>query len=143
MIASCRSGLLHRHRSRSLTLLGLIGLCLLLHCSGGKDNEPQPSNEPRPPQGTASGTGDLDARVFPPDSLPFGKDYGAWSAEWWQWAFSMPASENPLLDETGKNVSQHNVVQPGSWLAGPSSWGAPRATVPCPKAQRFSAPFSR
>ena len=97
MIAySRRSGLLRRHRSRSLTLLGLVGLCLLLSCGGERDNEP------RPPQDTASGTGDLDTRVFPPASLPFGKDYGAWSAEWWQWAFSMPASENPLLDETGE-----------------------------------------
>src|SRR2546428_8494654 len=43
-----------------------------------------------------------DPRVFPPASLPFGKGYGEWSAEWWQWAFSMPASENPLLDETGE-----------------------------------------
>jgi len=102
MIVSCRSGLLYRPSSRSLTLLGLIGLCLLLHCSGGKDTEPSPPNEPRPPQNTASGTGDLDARVFPPASLPFGKDYGAWSAEWWQWACSIPASENPLLDETGE-----------------------------------------
>ena len=24
------------------------------------------------------------------------------SAEWWQWALSIPVSENPLLDETGE-----------------------------------------
>jgi len=102
MIASCRSGLLHRHRSRSLTLLGLVGLCLLLSCGGERDTEPRPPNELRPPQDTAPDAGDLDARVFPPVSLPFGKDYGAWSAEWWQWAFSIPASENPLLDATGE-----------------------------------------
>jgi len=104
MIASFRrSGLLRRYRSRSLTLLGLVGLCLLLSCGGERDTEP------RPPQDTASGTGDLDARVFPPASLPFGKDYGAWSAEWWQWVLSITASDNPLFDETGENASWDNV----------------------------------
>ncbi|MEW6207829.1 MAG: hypothetical protein AB1631_05640 [Acidobacteriota bacterium] len=39
--------------------------------------------------------------VLPPNSRPFGMTYGEWSAKWWQWALSIPAPENPLLDETG------------------------------------------
>lgn len=33
----------------------------------------------------------------------FGKTYGEWSGLWWQWALSIPADQNPLLDETGAN----------------------------------------
>src|SRR6266536_5889445 len=33
--------------------------------------------------------------VLPPNSLPFGKTYGEWNAGWWQWFFSVRASENP------------------------------------------------
>lgn len=34
------------------------------------------------------------------------------SAEWWQWALSIPTSQNPLLDNTGVNcaVGQHGAV---------------------------------
>lgn len=37
------------------------------------------------------------------DATPavLGKTIGEWSASWWQWAFSIPASSNPILDETG------------------------------------------
>jgi hypothetical protein len=27
--------------------------------------------------------------------------YARWTAEWWQWIFSLPVSDNPLFDETG------------------------------------------
>jgi hypothetical protein len=104
MIAYCRSGRLHRHKVCSLKLLGFVGLFLLLFgCSGEQDGER--ANEPHAPQGTAPETQDLDTRVFPPASFPFGQSYGGWSAEWWQWAFSIPASENPLLDETGEKCA--------------------------------------
>src|SRR5262252_70207 len=43
-----------------------------------------------------------DPRVFPPSSAPFGKFYGEWGAEWWQWVLSIPVSDNPFLDETGE-----------------------------------------
>lgn len=33
---------------------------------------------------------------------PFGASPGDWGGRWWQWAFSIPAGENPLLDETGE-----------------------------------------
>jgi len=46
-----------------------------------------------------------DPRVFPPSSTPFGKFYGEWSAEWWQWTGSIPASENLHFDETGEKCA--------------------------------------
>ena len=55
--------------------------------------------------GAASANGGQ-SKVFPPGSSPYGKSYGQWSAAWWQWAFSVPASVNPLLDETGVNCGQ-------------------------------------
>ncbi len=36
---------------------------------------------------------------------PFGVRYEDWSAQWWQWATSIPASVNPLLDATGAHVA--------------------------------------
>lgn len=41
--------------------------------------------------------------VLPPESHPFGKTYGEWSNAWWQWAYSIPAPNNPVLDTTGAN----------------------------------------
>src|SRR5262245_530845 len=55
---------------------------------------------------------DVHPAVFPPDSQPFGKSYRQWSAEWWQFVFSLPLSANPLFDETGEKcvVGQHGPV---------------------------------
>lgn len=40
--------------------------------------------------------------VLPVDSQAMtGKTYGEWSANWWQTVLSLPADENPLLDDTG------------------------------------------
>ena len=36
----------------------------------------------------------------------FGAAYGEWSARWWQWALSIPAAVNPILDKTGANCAQ-------------------------------------
>jgi hypothetical protein len=43
--------------------------------------------------------------VAPPQSSSHGQNYSAWAAAWWQWAFSMPVSQNALFDETGALVS--------------------------------------
>jgi hypothetical protein len=41
------------------------------------------------------------ATVLPPDSAWYGRTYGAWSAAWWRWAYSIPVARNPLFDSTG------------------------------------------
>ena len=37
--------------------------------------------------------------VFPPNSNPYGRTYGEWSAAWWQWAYSLPVDHHPLFGE--------------------------------------------
>jgi hypothetical protein len=46
------------------------------------------------------------SQVLPIDSSPYGNTYGEWSARWWQWALSIPAATNPVLDETGANCAE-------------------------------------
>jgi len=69
--------------------------------------------------------------IAPPESLPGGLSYQEWSAKWWQWAWAIPYSINPIFDTTGANC---DVDQPrsGPWfLAGTSGFNATRnCTVP-------------
>jgi hypothetical protein len=54
------------------------------------------------------------------------------SAEWWQWALSIPVSENPLLDETGEKcvVGQRGAVW---FLAGTFGGGSTTRTCTVPE----------
>ena len=47
-----------------------------------------------------------DPCVFSPDANPYGKSYGDWAADWWQWALAQPGNLNPLNDTTGANCMQ-------------------------------------
>jgi hypothetical protein len=40
--------------------------------------------------------------ILPPQSHPYGKSYGEWVVDWWQWVLNIPADRNPLADETGE-----------------------------------------
>lgn len=60
------------------------------------------------------------------------------AAEWWQWAFSIPPSENPLIDPTGDNcvVGQRGAI----WFLAGSLDGSPvtrSCSVPAGKAVFF------
>lgn len=60
----------------------------------------------------------------------FGKTYGQWSAEWWQWVAAIPAAQNPLFSAGQVDLS---IGQEGNvwYLAG--SWVGPverQGTVP-------------
>jgi len=45
--------------------------------------------------------GNSNPGIHPPTSNPYGLSYTEWSVRWWQWALSIPASQNPLLDPDG------------------------------------------
>jgi hypothetical protein len=78
-------------------------------------------------------TGSANVVVFPADSKPYGLTYGEWTAKWWQWAFSMPESLNPLVDDTGRNCA-NNQAEPVWFLAGTGGGAVTReCTIPSDK----------
>ncbi|MGA7413757.1 MAG: hypothetical protein WBW33_25000 [Bryobacteraceae bacterium] len=55
--------------------------------------------------------------VMPPHSVVAGKTLQEWSALWWKWAYAIPATDNPLLDDNG-DKSKFGDVGPVFFLAG-------------------------
>jgi hypothetical protein len=55
--------------------------------------------------------------VVPINSKPYGLSYGDWTAVWWQWVLSVPASKSPIGDTTGADCAQHQ-FGPVWFLAG-------------------------
>jgi hypothetical protein len=52
--------------------------------------------------------------VLPPQTRAYGKTYGEWEAAWWQWVFSFPLSQHPLLDAADCSAGQSGPV----WFLG-------------------------
>ena len=57
--------------------------------------------------------GNPNPNVLPPNSNPFGLSYAEWSVKWWQWVFSLPATNSPILD-TG-TAALGNPAMSGFW----------------------------
>lgn len=78
---------------------------------------------------------EINPGLYPTDSKPYGLTFPQWSEKWWQWMTSIPTSENPLKDETGKNCAngQNN---PNVWfMTGTASGTVVRScTIPSSKA---------
>jgi hypothetical protein len=77
------------------------------------------------------------AGVTPVNSRPHGQSYGQWATAWWQWALSIPAATNPLLDTTGEFAG---AGQSGSvWFLGGSFGDSQERslTIPAGKAIFF------
>lgn len=51
--------------------------------------------------------------VLPPTSRVQGLTYGGWSAQWWQFVFSLSMSQNPLTGGTGANCAFKRVGNVG------------------------------
>jgi hypothetical protein len=49
---------------------------------------------------------------FRPPERPYGKSFGQWTVDWWNWAFSAPRPINPIYDNTGRfgHVNQRGPV---------------------------------
>ena len=43
--------------------------------------------------------------IFPPDSKPYNLTYADHAKNYWKWALSIPASENPVNDQTGEKCT--------------------------------------
>ncbi len=87
--------------------------------------------------------------VIPPQSVPYGKTYGQWSALFWQWVFASPVSENPLFLDGNVDLSLQQPPGPvwflgGTFVATPNETGGGvigqavrTGTVPAGKALFF------
>jgi hypothetical protein len=63
-------------------------------------------------------------QLFAPDSEPFGRSMLRWSEDWWRWAYSVPAAQNPnVTPGADPDNGQHGPVffLPGSFVASPST----------------------
>jgi hypothetical protein len=52
--------------------------------------------------------------VVPANEVAFGRTYGDWAAQWWQWALSLPAAASPLFDTADCGTGQSGPV----WFLG-------------------------
>jgi hypothetical protein len=81
-------------------------LCLVTAAACNNDVERpiglEPGSDSRPLLPDEAAT---TAAVLPPSAHPHGRTYEDWAAAWWQYVLSVPAAENPLLDETGANCA--------------------------------------
>jgi hypothetical protein len=72
--------------------------------------------------------------LYAPDSMAFGRTYAEWTARWWEWVLAIPKTENPLVDENGKNCII-NQSGPVWFLAGTLKGSAERScAIPADKA---------
>jgi hypothetical protein len=76
--------------------------------------------------------------VLPPSSYPYGRSYGEWSNAWWQWAYAIPKSVNPVVDTSGAHCYEG---QEGPiWFLAGTFTGGPvtrTCTIPHEKALFF------
>ena len=70
-------------------------------------------------------------QVFSETDKPYGKTYGAWTANWWQWIYSVPSEINPLLDLTGKHWKSNQPSSKVWFLVG--IFGEIQNTIPLRK----------
>ncbi len=122
------------------TLYGSLcgALVLVMACDGTHPTAPMTA-------GGASGAvrgdvmGDDGARsvAFAPSAHPFGHSMIHWSQNWWRWAYSVPASVNPLVDgglpQDCVN-GQHGRVWYLPVLVAPATSGSRNCTIPNGKA---------
>jgi hypothetical protein len=47
---------------------------------------------------------------LPPHSNPYGQSYSEWSANWWQWSYSLPVDSHPLFDTADCSEGQSGPV---------------------------------
>ncbi len=82
---------------------GCLGFVAFLACGSGV------SGSVPPPPGQANSALDVapggdrprNSQAYEPHSRPFGTSLERWTERLWQWVYSVPNGQNPLLDTTG------------------------------------------
>jgi len=75
----------------------------------------------------------LGPKVVAPNAKVYGKKYSEWSANWWQWAMSLPVDGHPFVDDPSFDVT---AGQTGDvwFLATPFATTVRTCTIPAGKA---------
>jgi hypothetical protein len=78
-------------------------------------------------------------KIFQINSKPYGQSYVKWTEKWWQWAFSIPKDQNPIIDKTGENcgIGQNGPVWYLAGTTGNTSCAQRSAVVPHGKSILF------
>ncbi len=86
----------------------------------------------------AKADGNPNPGIAATQSNAYGKSYGQWAADWWNWALSGPDGNNVLQDTTGA-LCGLNQSGPVWFLAGTLNSGAAErtCTVPAGKGRLF------
>jgi hypothetical protein len=91
------------------------------------------------------GTGRADSpppqNIVPVDTNAYGNSYGEWGAQWWQWAYSIPAATNPILDTTGQSCGLKQ-SGPIFFLAGTPGSGPVTRNCAVPKGKALFFPIA-
>jgi len=66
----------------------------------------------------AAGSANPNPGVIPLNAKVGGLTYAEWGDRWWQWVFSIPADDNPLLDLTGEKAAIGQSPGPVFFLVG-------------------------
>jgi hypothetical protein len=48
-------------------------------------------------------------KIFPPNSVPYGKTYGAWGGDYNNWVWHYPFAENPAHATSKKNLESNSI----------------------------------
>jgi hypothetical protein len=92
--------------------LGCVAVVGLAACGSGADSAQSEAQSPPSNNATLAVSSDewTNSPAFGPHSKPFGTSIERWSERLWQWVYSVPTPQNPLLDTTGANCGAQ---QPG------------------------------
>jgi hypothetical protein len=80
------------------------------------------------------------ARLFPPDSQPFGRTYGEWSAAWWRWGASFPTSISPVTNSDAESCVRGQ-SGPVWFLAEPAPGAPPDRVCTIPEGEALLIPL--
>jgi hypothetical protein len=79
----------------------------------------------------------VEKMLYGRSSMPFGLSWEQWAIKWWNWIFSIPEINSPLVDLTGEKCSI-NQSGPVWFLAGTPGGSAERScSIPAGKAVMF------
>ncbi len=79
------------------------------------------------------------ADIVPPGATIAGRTQLSWAEAWWQWALSIPAPNNPLLDQSGANAGVNN-QGPVFFVAGVFGSGTVMRTFDAPSGKTLFFP---